>query len=388
MPRAIIGGQAVSAALHSAGATNLDPFGGTGSLGDVVITGITNAAGILNYNNLTIQDGARLAALPGEKLQVRVRGNLVIHGSGRLHADGRGGSGAKGGKGGSGGLLPGEGLTAGSTINQISELRTLTAGGGGGGGGCGAQADVAQVPASAGAAGLPRQIFASTGAGSAGAGAVGAAQPGAAGSAAIALSGSSRDQILTDLRSGHQGARALFALYSCKGGAGGAGGAGTGGGSSLTGGPVIGSFVGGAGGLPDINEEGYGGPGAPGGAFSSSAPGGGGGASGSGGGWLLVEVAGDITLEPGARISANGGFGGPGGSGGTATVPGGGGGGGGGGAGGVVAVYFAGAATNVSVDTITATSGAGGAPGTAPGAGAGAAGGAGEPGYAVFQQVA
>lgn len=391
MPRSVVDGQSLTSAVARAGADEPEPFAGNGLLGDTVITGSVSSSGVQNYGNLIVRDGATLAAIPTKKLHVRVSGNLLIEGTGKIHADGRGGPGSPGGKGGTGGSVPIEGLSNGRVLCDTDELPAITAGGGGGGGAAGASTDVLQGIGARGAYGCARQIAfkAVIGAGGSGGDTYdGLNQPGQIGSpgiAASALSVNARNQIIANFESSYQAARSLFAVYSGSTGAGGSGGGGSGGASTMVGGPIPGSRVGGNGGLANISEFGDGGNGSGTPATITVSPGAGGGASGSGGGWLLIEVLGNVLLSPDSRISANGGNGGDGGSAGVALVYGGGAGAGGGGAGGVVAVFFSGEATNLNDTTVIATGGRGGKGGI--GSARGGNGGNGEAGYVILRQV-
>lgn len=92
------------------------------------------------------------------------------------------------------------------------------------------------------------------------------------------------------------------------------------------------------------------------------------------GGFLLIIAKGNITINSGGSIVANGGNGGTGGNAGGGNV--GGGGGGGGAGGGVIAIFYKG--SHVNTGTITVNGGSGGGPGT--GSGSGESGGSGTSG--------
>lgn len=343
---------------------------GTGSLGDVVIGAPTDVSGERNYNSLDVQVAGSLAPDADRKLVVRVLGDLIV--AGALHADGRGSAGASGGLGGGGGpSTPGAPGAAGNAPYGLGSEATAAPGAGSGGGGGGA---IAGGPGAAGG----DDLFGTSG-GTGGAG--GTAGPGGPGIPPASLPASLSSRLGDDPTL----VRAGFGAGGGASGAGGGGGApGDTGATGATGAAGVPGSQAGAG-TGDGGAGGPGGPNAP-----AAGGGGGGGASGAGGGELEVWVSGDITVDPGGRITARGGNGGAGGIGGVGVGSpdhGHGGAGGAGGSGGRLLISHRGALTNNG--DIDAAGGTPGAPGGAGGAGSfpGGASGAGEPGLLVVRQV-
>lgn len=115
--------------VTSADPTHVSSFGGDGTLGDVTIASNGSAAGVFNYNNLTINTGVTLTVPTFRALHIKCAANFTMVGTATIDArnfTGPGGTGALSG------TPPG---AAGAT--PVTQYAHSAGGGGGGGAGSG-----------------------------------------------------------------------------------------------------------------------------------------------------------------------------------------------------------------------------------------------------------